>query len=402
MIVIEAGTISAYDYLQNLSGLEYFLEQTRINCESVAGYQFLWERRGSWTGGYRDVLLSAKDKRLCMGGLGRMDGRWEDSGWRMDEAFGRLRDGHDTIGGGSRSIEYYADLFERMRKSVRNWSEEKSEKNARDLWTCLRWWSGSIEIERGTKNSRSVGEIGWRDGNEWHPIPRVHRFSLAQPHEYDISASRLRDGEWETIVGTQIAEYTRWSIDVSPGEEIYLRTFVSSLRTEDIANFFYGSALSLAKDFGADVRSLRLVSQSGFDVNASLTIFNEPPSTVYYFAYPPKPDSSVPDPPGFWSRCPCPLCSDCRLHADAAQVGFRVEPIVQYESITKPMLAVLQDFESNGFLPIPKITYASDPPFASITEVTDQHASNSTIVKRAKKRFGDALLSAFSKKRKTS
>lgn len=41
---------------------------------------------------YREVLLSAEDKRLCMGGLGRMDGRWEDSGWRMDEAFRRVSD----------------------------------------------------------------------------------------------------------------------------------------------------------------------------------------------------------------------------------------------------------------------------------------------------------------------
>lgn len=41
---------------------------------------------------YRDVLLSAQDKRLCMGGLGRMDGRWEDSGFRMNEAFIRVSD----------------------------------------------------------------------------------------------------------------------------------------------------------------------------------------------------------------------------------------------------------------------------------------------------------------------
>lgn len=61
------------------------------------------ERRGEWSDynraafgdmpeQYRDVLLSAKDRRLCMGALGRMDGRWEDSGWRMDEAFWRVSD----------------------------------------------------------------------------------------------------------------------------------------------------------------------------------------------------------------------------------------------------------------------------------------------------------------------
>ncbi|KZS86576.1 hypothetical protein SISNIDRAFT_491829 [Sistotremastrum niveocremeum HHB9708] len=83
-------------------------------------------------------------------------------------------------------------------------------------------------------------------------------------------------------------------------------------------------------------------------------------------------------------------------------IGFHVEPFVQYQRINNHAVALLQNLDSHGFLPIPDITYASDPPFASITEVTDQHASNSTIVKRPKKRFGDALLSALSKKRKTS
>lgn len=50
----------------------------------------------------------------------------------------------------------------------------------------------------------------------------------------------------------------RWSIDVSPGEKIYLRTSVRSDRTKDILDFFYGSALSLARDSGVDVRTLRL------------------------------------------------------------------------------------------------------------------------------------------------
>ncbi|KZT32693.1 hypothetical protein SISSUDRAFT_1055220 [Sistotremastrum suecicum HHB10207 ss-3] len=90
-ITVAEGTIVAYNYLQTLSGLEHILEHTQIMCEFVAGYRFLREHRGSWRGGYQDVLLSAKDKRLCMGGLGRMDGQWEDSGWRMDEAFYRGR-----------------------------------------------------------------------------------------------------------------------------------------------------------------------------------------------------------------------------------------------------------------------------------------------------------------------
>lgn len=89
------------------------------------------------------------------------------------------------------------------------WSEEKTEESARDLWDWLSWWSGSIEFEQGTENLPNLGEIGWRDGNDWNPIRLVHHFPLAQPQEYHITASRLRDGEWETIVGTQIGGYTR-------------------------------------------------------------------------------------------------------------------------------------------------------------------------------------------------
>ncbi|KZT32690.1 hypothetical protein SISSUDRAFT_1055217 [Sistotremastrum suecicum HHB10207 ss-3] len=187
-----------------------------------------------------------------------MDGRWEDSGWRMNEAFLRLKDGDNWTGAGSWSFEEYANEFERMRESVTKWSEERTEANGRDLFNWLKWWSGSSEEERGTENSPTVGKIGWKDGNVWHPIPLLHPFRLAQPLQYLITAARLREGEWETVVGMRIGEYTRWSIEVSPGEEIYLHTNVRPHCTNDIANFFYGSALSLAKDFGVDVRSLRL------------------------------------------------------------------------------------------------------------------------------------------------
>lgn len=106
-------------------------------------------------------------------------------------------------------MEENAESFERMRESVTRWNEETTEENARDLWLWLWWWSGSSEIERGTEHSPSVGEIGWRDENGWNPIPLVHRFPLALPLQYDISVSRWHDGEWETIVGTRIGEYTR-------------------------------------------------------------------------------------------------------------------------------------------------------------------------------------------------
>ncbi|KZS86582.1 hypothetical protein SISNIDRAFT_491818 [Sistotremastrum niveocremeum HHB9708] len=402
MIVIEAGAISAYHYLQTLSGLEHFLEHARIMCEFVAGYRFLGEHGGSWRGGYQDVLLSAQDKRLCIGGLGRMDGRCEDSGWRVNEAFNRLRDGDDWIAGGSWSLEENADEFERLRKSATKWNEEKTAENARDLFDWLGWWSGSNEIERGTETPPTVGEIGWRDGKNWNPIPLVHHFPLAQPLQYQINAFRWREGDWETIVGTQIEGFTRWSIDASPGEEIYLGTYVRSYRTNKIFDFFYGSALSLAKDFGVDVASLRLVYRTGFDVYACLTISNEQFSAVYYFACPPTPDGTVPDPPGFWSRCPYPLCSDCRLHADAAQVGFEVVPVIEYQKINDRLLSLVQDLDAHDFLPIPDISYASDPSFATISEVSDQQAPDPIITPRGKKRHAKDLFSIFSKRRKVS
>lgn len=112
-------------------------------------------------------------------------------------------------GGGSESFEEHADDFERMRESVTRWNEEKTEENARDLFDGLDWWSELGEIERGTENLPTVGEIGWIEGKVWHPIPLVHHFPLALPQEYSISASRVCDGEWETIVGTQIGGFTR-------------------------------------------------------------------------------------------------------------------------------------------------------------------------------------------------
>ncbi|KZS87039.1 hypothetical protein SISNIDRAFT_491389 [Sistotremastrum niveocremeum HHB9708] len=417
IIVIEAGTIAAYDYLQNLPSLEYLLEHMRIMCEFVvrdvqwtgysatnrwqAGYRFLGEHGGSWRGGYRDVLLSAKDKQLRMGGLGKMDGRWKDSGWRMDEAFYRLRDGNDRSEGASVSFEEIATQFERMRESATKWNEEETEENGRDLFGWLSWWCGSSEYERGTENSPSVGEIGWIDRNEWHPIPLVHHFPIAPPLQYNFAASRWRDGEWDTIVGTRIGEYTRWSIDISPGEEIYLDTFVRFYRPQDMANFFIRSALSLAKDFGVDVCSLRLVSCAGFNGCASLTISDEQFSTIYYFAYSPQSDGSVPDPPGFWSSCPDPLCSACRLETDAAPVVSHAR-LSSMKGSSSPSSLSFEISSHTGFLTVPDITHVSDPPFASITELSDQHAPDSVISKPPKKRFGDALLSAFTKKKKTS
>ncbi|KZT32827.1 hypothetical protein SISSUDRAFT_1055046 [Sistotremastrum suecicum HHB10207 ss-3] len=186
------------------------------------------------------------------------------------------------------------------------------------------------------------------------------------------------------------------------GETIYLRTFVSSDRTKDIADFFHGSALSLARDFAIDVGPLRLLSQAGFNVQISFTISHDQPLTVYYFAFPLHPDGSWPGHPGLWSLCPYPLCSDCRLHADAAQFGFHVAPFVKYERIDNRILFVLQDLKLHAFFPISDITYASNPPFATISEVSDQRAPESIIAPRGKKRRAKDLLSIFSKKRKVT
>ncbi|KZS93984.1 hypothetical protein SISNIDRAFT_484947 [Sistotremastrum niveocremeum HHB9708] len=402
MIVVEAGTISAYDYVQHLSGLEYPLEYSRIMCEFVAGYRYLWEHRGSWRGGYHELLLSAKEKRLCIGGLGRIDGQWEDSGWRMEEASLRLRNGNDWSGGGSRSFEENADEFERVREAVTKWNEEKTEENAHDLFDWLSWWSGSSEFTQRTENSPSVGEIGWREGNVWHPVPLVHQVPLSRLPEYDIAASQWRDGEWDMIAGTQIGGYSRWSTDISSGEEINIRTIVRSYRTNEILDFFYGSVLSLAKVVGVDVCSLQLVSQLVLVADASLATSDEQTSTVYYFAYPPNPNGSVSDPPGFWSFSPYPYFSDQHLQADAAEVRFHVEPFVHYQRANDRILPLLQDLDSHGFLPIPDITYTSESPFASIREVTSQQALESTIALCGKKRQGKNFFSIFSKKRKVS
>ncbi|KZS86580.1 hypothetical protein SISNIDRAFT_471671 [Sistotremastrum niveocremeum HHB9708] len=323
IIVIEAGTIAAYDYLQNLPSLEYLLEHMRIwtgysaTNRWQAGYRFLGEHGGSWRGG-------CEGQAVAYGRIG--ENGWPVGGFRVADVRSilealreeQLTDGNDGTGAGNASFEEHANRFQRMREAVRNWGEERTKENGRDLFYWLWWWSGPSEKERGTENSRSVGDIEWEDGNGWHPIPLVHHFPLADSPEYDINASQWRDGEWETIAGTQIGEFTRWSIDVVPAETVYLRMYVLSVRTYEIFDFFYGSALSLARDFGVDVRSLRLVSRAGFIAYASLAVFNELSFTVYYFAYPPYSDGSMPDPPGFWSLCFHPHCSDCRLHVDAA------------------------------------------------------------------------------------
>lgn len=106
-------------------------------------------------------------------------------------------------------MEFYSDRFERMRESVTKWTDDKREENARDLLDWLTWWSGSSVSERRTENSPSISEIGWIDGNVWHPIPLRHPFPIANSPQYYIAADRWREGEWETIAGTQIGPYSR-------------------------------------------------------------------------------------------------------------------------------------------------------------------------------------------------
>ncbi|KZT32112.1 hypothetical protein SISSUDRAFT_584924 [Sistotremastrum suecicum HHB10207 ss-3] len=259
-----------------------------------------------------------------MGGLGRIDSQWTESGWRMNEAFWRLRDGSDLSGTWSESFEYYAEWLAQARGSLSRWSEEKTEENASVLWKNLWLWSGSHESEQRLANPPPVGEIGYIKGEVWHPLPLAHQFPLADPPQYNNYAFRWRDGEWEQISGSRVKEFTRWSVDVAPGEEVYLHTSVRSYRSGHISHLFRACALFLARDFGVDVRSLRLVSRAGFYVDTSITRLKDQPSTMHYFSYPSNPDGSVPNPPGFWSFSPDPLCSDQSLQAQDAQAYFHM------------------------------------------------------------------------------
>ncbi|KZS90979.1 hypothetical protein SISNIDRAFT_468211 [Sistotremastrum niveocremeum HHB9708] len=408
MIVVEAGTVAAYDYLQSLSGFEYFVEHTRIvNIKSFGVYAELTKTQDTDSLGNTE----GRGQEGCVwedwGGW-MFGGRIQGGGWRKHfggtEMVSQILSRGDTFsvnadrtGAASGSFELYAARFQQMREAVTRWSQEKTEENGRVLWNWLRWWSGSNESVQRT-SSPSVGDIGWIEGNVWHPISLVHQVPLAGPPRYSIAADRWHDGEWDAIQGTEIGGYTRWSIDVSSSEEeVNLRTFVRAYCTDDILDFFLGSARSLAKDFGIDVHPLRIVSSTGFRVDPSLAILDEQTSFVYYFAYRPNPDGSVRDPPGFWSLCPDPPFSDCHLQVDAAHVHFHIEAFIEYERINNRVLSLLPDLESHGFIPVSDITYAFDPPFASITELSDQHAPDLAISERPKKQFGDALLSVFRK-----
>ncbi|KZT32812.1 hypothetical protein SISSUDRAFT_1055020 [Sistotremastrum suecicum HHB10207 ss-3] len=47
MILIEASSIPAYDYLQSLSGVDYFLEEMRISSQRIRCVN-LWQDIGSF------------------------------------------------------------------------------------------------------------------------------------------------------------------------------------------------------------------------------------------------------------------------------------------------------------------------------------------------------------------
>ncbi|KZT33283.1 hypothetical protein SISSUDRAFT_424593 [Sistotremastrum suecicum HHB10207 ss-3] len=158
-------------------------------------------------------------------------------------------------------------------------------------------WSGSSRAqepreavgEDGEVRWRNVGDIGWDDevlsdgysgsGRKvWNLIPLVHDFALHKPPSYDPSALRLlshshnphsdqkNDAEHEgegsqervRVEATSTGGFTRWKFDVQRGEEVYLKTRVRTDCTNEIYNFFLGSAISLARQYGVDVPSLRL------------------------------------------------------------------------------------------------------------------------------------------------
>ncbi|KZT36788.1 hypothetical protein SISSUDRAFT_924780 [Sistotremastrum suecicum HHB10207 ss-3] len=266
IIVVEDGTVVAYDYLQGLTGLDYAQEQLRIMCDLVNAYQFLLDRGGSWRGGFRDILLTAKDQRLRIGGLGSIDDNWNDSGWRMWEAFKRVNGNWRLVG----SFESYKSLFSEAKNSLERWKEDAKDENAQVLLDNLWLWSPSSLFEQPTNSIPLVGQIGWMEGQEWHIIPLSVPFEVANAPAYSAIADRLCGAEWDAVEGTQLDGFTRWSVRGFPGDKINLRTWVRSTCTAQIEKFFFASALPLAEEFGLKVSSLWFVSRAGFQIDASV------------------------------------------------------------------------------------------------------------------------------------
>ncbi|KZS88247.1 hypothetical protein SISNIDRAFT_470254 [Sistotremastrum niveocremeum HHB9708] len=382
MIVVEDGTVGAYDHLKGFIGLGYLTEVTRIMSEFVVR-PILEALSRSLTKHRQDTSSFGITEGHGQGRIG--DCAWEEwEEWiaavkirvgECGEHFVRpLADGEQLRDGN--------DWFEQAREAVRKWSEEKTEDNARVLWDYLKMWSDFSETGERTENSSSTGEIGYIEGDAWHPMPLVHEFPVADPLQYYISASQRHDGEWQAIVGTLVERFTRWSFNVCSGEEIHLRTFAESYHTKEVFRVL-SSFRTVACPRPCGRRSFTPVRiQMSILLSRYLKTNPHPFITshirpIQTGLYPTRPDSG-----------------HCRLTHSVAIEIFNL-------ATTKSSLTY---FESLEFLPIPDITYGSDLPFASISEAPDQQTTESTNVTtpNSKKQLGKKLLSVFAKKKKTT
>ncbi|KZT37139.1 hypothetical protein SISSUDRAFT_1048885 [Sistotremastrum suecicum HHB10207 ss-3] len=265
------------------------------------------------------------------------------------------------------------------------WSEENTEQNARHLCTVLWLWSACSRSDQETEGSPgpAVAYIGWVEEKVWHgnrdaiPILHPHQgIPAVYPPEYFLSAFRQCDDKRERIVGTQYRGYTRWRTDISPGQTIHLQMMSCSFCTDRMSDSFHASTSPLSRDFGVEVDSLRLVSRVTFSVLTSITLLEGCSTTVYYFAHPPKPDGSLPDPPGFWSYSPEPL-ADASLEAGSAEVNFsNVTSNVRYHKLDPAVHHLLQDFESQGFLLVSEINRAFGLPFCTTRPVPERQETS--------------------------
>lgn len=147
------------------------------------------------------------------------------------------------------------------------------------------------------------------------------------------------------------------------------------------------------------------------------------PGHLHFFVYPPNDDGTVPNPPGFWSLSSDPFARPC-IQLDSAEISFDMwapcihsasasktdlaasrRPFVHYENVPKPVYHIIRDLNSLGFLPVPEVKYCTFPTLSppTIPEMFKKPTPDQghTEEKR-KKKIGDTLISAFTKRGKTA
>ncbi|KZS89777.1 hypothetical protein SISNIDRAFT_469037 [Sistotremastrum niveocremeum HHB9708] len=206
MILMEGDTVSAYQYLEHLSGLEYLWERQRILCEFVTTFRYLHDNNGSWIGGLGDIVLSKKHNRLRIGGLGIIDGR-------RDESHSRIFTAELQIFSGTPQCPLtHMPNISRAQGYSRELNEGKTAKNARLILNELRWGAKNEKIEKTLTGDKPVcGEIGWvesesTDSPVWHRIPLDYQRSTAH---YDTVGSLEQNDELRWVKGIRIGSYIR-------------------------------------------------------------------------------------------------------------------------------------------------------------------------------------------------